>query len=106
MKTAIEQLIEKKQQRLDSLMGNPYPSVKVKVQINAIKYDLQMLEKMLPIEKQQIVDAYNQCDTDDSEFRNLTYEYENTKMTDAEYIEKQAKCSRNGEDYYQNTFKK
>jgi len=57
--TAIEQLIEKKQQKLNSLSGNPYPSVKVKVQINAIKYDLQMLEKLLPIEKQQIVDAWS-----------------------------------------------
>jgi len=57
-KTALMQLIEKKRAKLDSLLGNPYPSVKVKVQINCNRYDIQMLEKMLPIEKQQIVDAW------------------------------------------------
>ena len=57
-KTALTQLIEKKRAKLDSLLGNPYPSVKVKVQINCNRYDIQMLEKMLPIEKQQIVDAW------------------------------------------------
>jgi len=56
-KTALTQLIEKKRAKLDSLLGNPNLSVKVKVQINCNKYDIQMLEKMLPIEKQQIVDA-------------------------------------------------
>ena len=83
--TAIEQLIEKKQQKLDSLMGNPNLSVKVKVQINAIKCDLQMLEKMLPIEKQQMKEICVWFQSTDNSYKSY-----DTIV----------------EEYYQNTFKK
>ena len=68
--------------------------------------ELVIQEFYMDIEKKQIMDAYDKCNDDDLSFDTLAYEYEHTKMTDEEFLEKQSLFSQNGEQYYKETYEK
>ena len=64
----------------------------------------QLIKQAKELEKQQIIDAYNQCEEDDRLFGNVAYEYQNSKMDEYEYLEKQSLICQNGEQYYKENY--
>ena len=85
--TPLQRLIAEKEQRLKSLQNTVYPSVKVKVQINCIKHDIERMKKELPYEREVIDNAYNQG----------TIDGENKYHIDSRYYE-------NSAEYFNQTF--
>lgn len=88
-KTAVDYLVEK----MSEFVGKSFE--------NVFAEEIQQAKEL---EKKQIIDAYEQCNEDDASLSNLSYEYENSEMTESEYIEKRLLINQNGEQYYNETF--
>lgn len=58
MKTALTQLLEKKEKALATLNGVTFKSPKVRAQISNINYDIKAIKELLPIERELIENAY------------------------------------------------